>query len=156
MNASTNCQCPCGETRFIARRPALMRIYCHCTICQSFNQAPFADISVFSAADVQMPDPDRVEFRTLRPPPAVQRGACVACGKPAIETLRIVALPKLVMIPSANIGNAAFKPSVSMHAFYDTRVADFDDDLPKYSGYWSSQLRFGRELLSAMLARRRA
>ncbi|NGY05206.1 GFA family protein [Solimonas terrae] len=146
-----NCQCTCGHAKFEALGRPLFRGYCHCTICQAFNQAPYADISVFRGNDVVMPEAGTVQYKTLRPPPAVQRGVCAACGKPAIEYLKMFPMPKLIIVPTANIRDAALIPAPSLHIFYNRRLADIDDGLPKFSGYWKSQLGFGRHLLASLL-----
>lgn len=144
------CQCSCGAVRIAVRSAPLFRVLCHCTICQSFNSKPFADVTVFRAKGVDLPKDNTVEFRTYRPPPAVQRGKCSTCGGAAIE---LAAMPKLVIIPSANFNDTAFLPAPAMHIFYDRRVADIDDHLPKYSGYWRSEMAFFGRLFASLLRR---
>ncbi len=153
MSEANNCRCECGQVQFNVTGTPLMRGFCHCTICQAFNEAPFADITLFRPADVIMPDDTAVEFRAYRPPPAVQRGKCRQCGKPAIEKMHIFPLPKAIIVPSQNIRDDALLPEPSMHVFYNSRVAEVDDDLPKYSGYLKSQLAFSHKLIVSMLRR---
>jgi hypothetical protein len=43
-------------------------------------------------------------------------------------------------------------PSPEAHGFYDMRVADAEDPLPKYEGYFRNQIAFVKHL---WLARRR-
>ena len=129
----------------------MLRGFCHCTICQAFNQAPYADITLFRARDVAMPAPDLVEYRAYRKPPALQRGKCIACGGPALEFVQVFPRLKLIIVPSGNILDAGLVPRAALHIFYDRRLADFDDDLPKYTGYWRSQLAFGRKLMASLI-----
>ena len=150
------CQCACGAARFTIRGRALLRVLCHCTICQSFNRKPYADVTIFEARAVTLPEKDRVVFRTYRPPPAVQRGRCSACDGAAITFARIPLSPKLAVIPSANFADNTFLPEPSLHIFYDRRVADVEDNLPRYSGYWRSQVAFGRCLISAVFRGKRS
>lgn len=144
------CQCSCGETRFSVQGLPLLRGYCHCTICQEFNQAPFADISIFKAGDVILPNPQSVEYKAYRPPPAVQRGKCKTCGTPAVEFMQIFPLPKLIIVPTSNLPEECIVQPV-LHAFYHSRVSDIEDDLPKYSGYWRSQIAFGHKVAMSLL-----
>jgi len=132
----------------------LVRALCHCTICQAFNESPYADITIFSSGQVDLPDDHPVDFKEYRKPPAVQRGKCSACGKPAIEYLRLPVFPDIVFVPSANFPDQSALPSPSLHVFYNSRVADFQDDLPRYQGYWPSQAAFMRYLVKALLKRR--
>ncbi len=117
-----------------------MRAFCHCTVCQSFNQAPFADITLFRGRDVDMPADGLVNYKAYLPPPIVPRGKCVQCDRPAVEYLRF--LPRVVIVPTANIQDRSLVPEPSLHVFYDTRVADIDDGLAKYEGYLRSQSAF--------------
>ena len=151
MEDRQNCQCSCGKARFSVHGRPIFRGFCHCTICQAFNQAPYADITLFRARDVAMPAPELVEYRTYRKPPAVQRGKCIACGGPALEFVQVFPMPRLIIVPSGNILDAALVPKPALHIFYDRRLVDFDDDLPKYTGYWQSQLAFGRKLLASLI-----
>jgi hypothetical protein len=123
---------------------------CHCTICQRFNEATYADVVVYSAKNVQAPPAGKVTFDTYRPPPNVQRGRCGHCGKPALEVLAVPMLPNLVMIPRDNFPADAVLPDPSAHIFYESRVADAADAAPKYEGYWRSQLAFGRCLFTSL------
>ena len=51
------CTCSCGTTSFQTLGAPLFRILCHCTLCQQFHEAPFADILVHRAEDVALPLP---------------------------------------------------------------------------------------------------
>ena len=151
MDNVQNGRCSCGKARFNVRGRPLLRGFCHCTICQAFNQAPYADVTVFRAKDVDMPASESLDYKTYRPPPAVQRGKCVACGHPVIEFMHMFPMPKLTIVPSANILDPALVPKPALHIFYNSRLADIDDDLPKFNGYLISQFAFGRRLFASPL-----
>ena len=150
--SSITYQCGCGHTSYSANSQPLFRMICHCTICQRFNKAECADILVYGAASVQNPPPGAVAFETLRPPPNVQRGKCAQCDKPALELLRMPLFPRLAMIPAAMHQSGAALPEPTAHFFYEKRVRDVEDSLPKHEGYLLSQLAFGRYLLAAKFA----
>ncbi len=146
----TRCTCSCGKVQFAVHGRPLLRGFCHCTICQEFNQAPFADFTLFRAKDVDIPAAKLVDFRAYRPPPAAQRGKCRSCGSPVLEIVQIFPLPKLIIVPSKNILDSIVLPKPSLHVFYHRRVADVDDDLPKFNGYWKSQLAFCYKVLASI------
>ncbi len=146
-----NAQCQCGATRFRVRGKALFRGLCHCTICQQYNQAPYSDFSVFRTSDVEMPAEGMVVYKTYKAPPAMQRGVCASCGYPAVEYMQIGPFPKLILVPSANVRDESLVPDPEMHIFYEKRVDDMSDDLPRYSGYLKSQWVFMKRLVGALL-----
>ena len=138
--ATERAQCDCGQVSLDISGPPLFRIVCHCSICRAYNEAPYADLLVYRARDVSLPEPGLVRARAWRPPPNVRRGTCTRCGKPALERFRAPPLPSLTMFSSANLQGAL--PPVAAHMFYDSRIADVDDGLPRHSGYWPSQWAF--------------
>lgn len=147
------CSCECGANTFTVKARPLLRTFCHCTICQAFNQAPYADICMLMARDVELPDNHSVDFQTYRKPPAVQRGKCQSCDKPTLEYLRMGPFPDFAIVPVGTFPAAAALPEPALHMFYNRRVADADDDLPKYNGYWPSQLGSIGALIKARLRR---
>lgn len=149
----SNCQCSCGETRFSIVGPPLLRAYCHCNICQSFNQAPFADITLFHTKNVIKPADNHIQFKSHKFPPVLKRGHCSHCGDGAIEYLNVPVMPEVVIVPSAMIQDKAFTPKPCLHMFYDKRVNDIQDSLPKHSGYLKSELAFGQKVLMALLSK---
>ena len=148
------CACSCGNVAFETVGHPLFRILCHCTICQRFNDSPFADVVVYGAAAVTDPDAESVSFETYKPPPNVQRGKCTQCGDAAIEKFVAPLLPKLTIVPAAVHGSSADLPDPVAHIFYRTRFADANDQLPKHTGAVASQLAFGKHLMSAMRGKR--
>lgn len=146
---SEQLHCECGNTKATINGPAIVRGYCHCTICQEFNQAPFADITLFRARDVDWPPKGQVVYRSWKKPPIVMRGRCKDCGKPAIEEMRLPGFPRIAIVPTMNLEGAV--PSPSMHVFYQSRVADVDDELPKISGFFRSEIHFMYQVVAGLL-----
>lgn len=143
-------QCSCGENQFTLLGEPLFRCLCHCTICQRYNQAAYGDVSVFRAQAVELNDDSQVGFRAHRSPKILQRGLCQQCQKPVIERLNVPLMPKLAIVPNTNIAAQEIIPAPACHIFYDRRVADIDDDLPKHSGYFPSEAAFTYHLLKAL------
>jgi hypothetical protein len=143
--------CNCGAARFSISGKPLVRFFCHCTICQEFNKADYADVTAFFAKDVVLDRKESVEFRVYQQPPLLKRGKCVSCGRPAVEGLTIPLFPRLTVVPSGNIEESASLPDPAFHMFYHRRKADMADRLPKHSGYFNSQFWLVAGLMRAML-----
>jgi len=144
-------QCECGENKFDIVGEPIFRAICHCEICQEFNDAPFADITLYRTKDVDLPEDNTVEYKAYTNPPMAQRGKCKSCEKPTIEFLKIPAVPALTIVPTKNLSNADSLPEPSFHVFYHRRKQDSNDDFPKYSGYMKSQLAFVARLIRALI-----
>lgn len=140
------CQCQCGHIQFDVPVKPRLRMLCHCTICQKFNQSSYADVLVYNTKDIKTPSNEFVSFTTYKAPPNVSRGQCVKCGQAAIETFSFPLMPKLTMVPAAMFSEAVDLPMPKAHMFYEKRARDIDDDLPKHNGFLKSQLAFFKHL----------
>ena len=148
-NQSHLANCSCESTSLSITGQPLFRAVCHCTTCQTFNQSAYADVTVFRAADVEIADPDQVDFKTYQKPPMVQRGKCISCGDPSIENVSLPLMPNLKIIPS-NLLPEGLKRDVECHIFYHRRLKDIDDNRPKHSSFISSQLAFMKVLFRSL------
>ncbi len=149
-----SCGCPCGRNRFTVSGSPLLRVICHCRICQEFNHDPCADIAIYKRTQVDFADESGVQFRAYKQPELVQRGRCVACEKPVIEHMRLPLFPDLEIVPAAVHEQADSLPPAELHMFYHRRQADAEDALKKYSGFLASQAGFLRHLVRALRAAR--
>lgn len=141
----TSCSCGCGKSNFDLTGKPVVRFVCHCDICKKVYNKPYADIIAMKLNDIKLPYDYSINFAKHRLPPNVNRGVCCHCQAPVFATMPII--PRLfgmAFIPTANFGDDVALPEISLHSFYDRRVADVDDYLPKYEGYVASQLAVGK------------
>jgi hypothetical protein len=59
----------------------------------------------------------------------------------------------LVLVPTTNYPDVAALPKPTMHLFYNRRIEDMDDDLPKYNGFVQSQAMIVKALAQGMYKR---
>ena len=138
--------CSCGAFTFEARKAPSARFVCHCLYCQAFTGSAYSDVSVLMARQIEMKGRDSLSFKKYRPPPNLNRGRCRTCGQPAMETMGAGPL-QLVFVPSGSFAEQTLLPPVRLHVFYNRRVADVADSLPKYSHYWPSQFAITKTIL---------
>jgi hypothetical protein len=143
--------CPCGAAAFSVRAKPLARFYCHCLICQGVYKAPFADVTAFWAGSEHLRSREAVAFKRYRPPPALQRATCRACGSPVLGYLRLAPFLRLLFVPTKNLKPGADIPAPSTHIFYHRRLHDATDSLPKVSGYWHSEFAVTKLVLIGAL-----
>jgi hypothetical protein len=63
----TTVSCACGRSTITLRGEPLLRVACHCTLCQRFNNAPFGDIVLFRDRDVQTTSGTALRYLRLLP-----------------------------------------------------------------------------------------
>jgi hypothetical protein len=138
--------CSCGGFSFDADRAPITRFICHCLFCQDFTGQAFSDVAVFKARHLRTRGADALDWQKYRGPPNLRRGRCRQCGNPALETMGFRPF-KLLFIPFASVADPSRLPSPKLHAFYDRRVVDADDRVPKYSYYWPSEIAITKSIM---------
>ncbi|WP_252060428.1 GFA family protein [Acinetobacter sp. AHP123] len=144
--------CPCHSTELDICTPVLMRFICHCTICQQIYKTPYADVSVVFKKDIAKHAQANLEFKKYRRPPALERGFCISCFNPVFSYLKTYTSYDLAFIPSKNFKDQTALPKPILHMFYNRKVSQMNDQLPKYRGYVASQFGFTKHLLSKLLS----
>ena len=145
--------CSCGASRLEIIADPSLRFICHCTICQRFNNAPEADMLVFRRDQALLDDAATVAFRRFKKRLAVDRGACRECGDPVVEYLSLPLTSGLAFVPTALLDGRMPLPTPSMRVFYESRVADAHDELPRHGGFLASQLAILPSLLRVLRGR---
>lgn len=142
--------CSCYSNTYTINNQPIARFICHCTVCQEFTGEAFNDVTVLLKSDVTDLNLIRTNFRRWKLPPNISRGLCTRCNKPSIE--RGLA-GNLILIPTTNYPDVAALPKPTMHLFYNRRVADINDDLPKYYGLVQSQAMIVKALAQGVYKR---
>jgi hypothetical protein len=148
MMSEVHCSCICGKAGLVVAGPVLGRIRCHCSICQSANDAAYADSTILMAKHVPLERVEHLAFKTLKKPPALQRGFCRSCDCFVVAYSNALPFLSLAFVPVARYPAGFQLPRLDMHVYYEARVADVADDLPKYSK-WPSPLAVLRILMRA-------
>lgn len=128
--------CSCYSNTYMINHTPIARFICHCTICQDYTGQDYNDVTVLLKSDLSDLNINKTHFRRWKLPPNINRGLCKYCHKPSIE---MAVAGNLVLVPTDNYPNVDALPKPSMHLFYNRRVKDIDDNLPKYEGYMQSQ-----------------
>lgn len=139
-------RCACGTFSFTTSKAPAARFVCHCLFCQDYTGEAFSDVSVLMAHQIEMKGTADLIHKKYRLPPNLNRTRCAKCSKPAMETMDAGPL-KLVFLPSKIFVEQELLPPVRLHVFYNRRVADVADDLPKYSHYWPSQFAISKTIM---------
>ncbi len=138
FEARYRAQCHCGAIQYAAACDPLDAKLCHCTDCQTLHGAPMQWAAIFHKTDIRfLKGVDQLSHYNsnvkARAHSLPRKVSCVQCGTFIADEGRHMwfAFPTLF-----NFGKsvpAAFKPTC--HIFYDSRVIDCHDQLPKWSGH---------------------
>ncbi len=142
--------CSCYSNTYSINNKPIARFICHCSICQEFTGEKFNDVTVLLKSDVTALNLIRTKFRRWKLPPNIRRGLCTRCNKPSIE---LAVAGNLILIPTTNYPHVAALPEPSMHLFYNRRVEDSNDDLPKCKGFVQSQTMMMKALAQGIYNR---
>jgi len=136
-----------------AREIPRVRFRCHCTICQAFTGNAYSDVIILPASRATIRNEPAIAYKKYKkfrfPPPNLNRGRCKICGFPFIETWSLGPFNVLLFIRTASCERRDILPAISADLFYERRVADIEDGLPKHTGYFDSQRALARMILRA-------
>lgn len=153
MNSTFTAQegsCSCYSNTFSINNKPIARFICHCTICQEFTGQAYNDVTILLKSDVSELKLTNTKFRRWKLPPNIKRGLCTRCNKPSLE---MGLGDKLILVPTTNYPDIVALPDPSMHLFYNRRVKNIDDDLPKCNGFVQSQAMMLKALAQGMYER---
>lgn len=142
--------CSCYSNTYTINAKPGGRFICHCTICQEYTGQAYNDVTVLLKSDVSQLNLIRTKFRRWKLPPNISRGLCTRCNKPSIE---MAVGGTLMLVPTTNYPDVVALPEPSMHLFYNRRVEDMDDNLPKYNGFVQSQAMMVKALAQGLYKR---
>ncbi|KAF2497215.1 hypothetical protein BU16DRAFT_458851 [Lophium mytilinum] len=139
FKALYDANCHCGKVKYeLSRQEPLDSKLCHCSTCQRQHAAPFQWAAIFHKEDINFlqghhdlewydPTAKSIEHKL----PCKVR--CSFCHSPIMDEGRnmILLFPSLVNFKSKE-DRELFKPRC--HMFYDQRVMDIPDGLPKWTG----------------------
>ena len=120
-------RCYCGAAGVEVTGPPAAAAYCHCRSCRKWHAAPVNAWAIWSEASVRVTG----EVLAAEISPASTRISCARCGgalanrKPARGMVVVYAMA----LAGSGLGYAP-----AFHIYYDERVIDMADGLPKYAG----------------------
>ena len=139
--------CSCYSNTYTINSTPIGRFICHCSICQEYTGHAYNDVTILLKSDVSKLNLIRTKFRRWKLPPNISRGICTRCTKPSIE---MGLGGNLILVPTTNYPDGTALPKPTMHLFYNRRVNDINDDLPKYNGFVQSQTMIVKALAQGM------
>lgn len=139
--AAMKASCFCGAIRLCvdaAQKPAAVSV-CHCQTCRRLTGSPMLANLVLPSSALTVTPADTASLVSLATSKHVSRHRCNSCHSPIYATLgKKVVVPLSLFSPPLP---ESWQPQ--HHLYYDRRVLDIGDDLPKYRGHFGGPLWAG-------------
>ncbi len=125
MNDRYHGSCYCGATKATVSGDPVSAAYCHCHSCRKWHAAPINAWAAWPTASVTISgetitSSHNNESRRIS---CANCGGCVANGKPT---------PDLMVVYPMTLAESGWNFKPGFHMFYEERVMDVNDRLPKF------------------------
>lgn len=132
MNKVYKVHCDCGAVEVEMTGSPRVHAFCHCEDCRALLDVPYHSVVAWDADRVRVTsgEDDTVEYKY--PTLEMTRIFCKNCGETVINTNAMGwRLVSQLLIRKCNDGELPEALDSSAHYFYDRRIVDIDDELPK-------------------------
>lgn len=131
MSKTYRLACDCGRVTLGAHGAPKMSLYCHCASCRALYGVDVLSATGWAEGDVSLP-PESALFVYKLADKQMTRYGCPHCGMIVYGRHR----PGIPVIPhgvfrKAHGGRLPDELAPTLHLFYEERVIDVADDLPK-------------------------
>lgn len=132
MSKEYQVHCDCGSVKLSMSGTPRVHAFCHCEDCRNLLDVPFHSIVAWDPENVAIESGsnDAVEYKY--PSLEMTRVFCKHCGETLYNTNAMGwKLVSQLLISKCNGGELPEEFQSNAHFFYDRRIVDIDDPLPK-------------------------
>ena len=132
MTSGYNVQCDCGAIRVEMVGTPKVHAFCHCEDCRALLDVPYHSVVAWEPENVSIVsgESDAVEYKY--PTLSMTRVFCKHCGETVYNTNAMGwRLVSQLLIRKCNDGELPDELQSDAHYFYDRRIVDINDQLPK-------------------------
>lgn len=132
MSNQYQVECDCGAVSLELSGEPKVRGFCHCEDCRDLLKIPYHSVTAWEADKVRVSRGEECLNFFQHPSKRMQRAYCSRCGETLFNTnamgWRIVSQ---LLIRKCYHGELPEALQSQSHFFYDQRIVDIDDALPK-------------------------
>ena len=125
--------CQCGAVQVTLRKNPIVHATCHCRDCRDLLDIPFHEVTAWIKDDVVIVQGEKELSVYKHPTLEMTRCFCGHCGETVFNTnvmdWRVVSQ---LLISKCNNNEIPQSLKSDKHFFYEQRVVDIQDELPKY------------------------
>lgn len=133
-------RCDCGAVELRVAGEPVACVYCHCPSCRGFYDLPMLAATAWNPESVTVAAGDASIRRYQHPEKQMQRHFCPDCGETLFGDNRFGLIVILNSVFEKSLGALPDSLQPTMHLFYQDRVVNVADSLPKYREAWDGEL----------------
>jgi hypothetical protein len=132
MNDHYHVHCDCGTVALEMKGTPRVHAFCHCEDCRALLDVPFHSVTAWDAEKVRVVSGGEETVEYKYPTLEMTRVFCKHCGETLYNTnVMGWRLVSQLLIRKCNNGELPEALQSDGHIFYDRRIVDVDDALPK-------------------------
>ncbi|MCG7941739.1 MAG: GFA family protein [Candidatus Thiodiazotropha taylori] len=125
-------QCDCGRVALSMTGEPRVHAYCHCEDCRNLLDVPYHSIVAWDAPQVSITSGEDQVTEYKYPTLEMTRVFCNHCGEVLYNTNAMGwRLVSQLLISKCHDGELPEELHSNAHYFYDRRIVDIDDTIPK-------------------------
>lgn len=132
MTNSYEIQCECGSIKAELSGEPKVRGFCHCEDCREFLKVPYHSVNAWEKEQVTITLGESHLATYQHPSKRMQRFYCSRCGETMFNSnamdWRVVSQ---LLVSKCHQGALPSELKSQSHFFYDRRIVNINDDLPK-------------------------
>jgi len=132
MDSRYKVQCDCGAVGLEMLGSPKVHAFCHCEDCRALLDVPYHSIVAWESENVSIVSGKHNAVEYKYPTLAMTRVFCGHCGETVYNTNAMGwRLVSQLLIRKCNNGELPEELQSNAHYFYDRRIVDINDQLPK-------------------------
>lgn len=132
MSKKYSVHCDCRSVQLEMTGIPKVHAYCHCEDCRALLDVPYHSVTAWDAVDVRIISGAECTVEYKYPTLEMTRVFCTHCGETVFNTNAMGwRLVSQLLIRKCNNGKLPTEFESNAHFYYDRRVVDVDDGLPK-------------------------
>ena len=132
MSQTFTVSCDCGTVTLKLHGEPRVRGFCHCEDCRELLKIPYHSVTAWEGDSCEVAAGAEHLAEYQHPTKRMKRFYCTNCGETLFNSnaagWRVVSQ---LLIRKNHGGNLPTGLESKMHFFYDRRIVDIDDDLPR-------------------------
>ena len=134
MSDQYKVHCDCGAVELEMIGTPIVHAYCHCEDCRDLLDVPYHSVTAWDSENINFISGAEHTIEYKHPTLEMTRVFCKRCGETVYNTNAMGwKLVSQLLIRKCNNGELPDELRSNAHFYYDRRIIDIDDHIPKHT-----------------------